>query len=78
VRLSLSGEGIDLAQSLRPEEPSDPEFSGDLLGNRLNYDARLSMRVDRDAPADAGYEFSLSFRSAVGISRIIVWSTPRA
>jgi hypothetical protein len=65
--LTRYGEGVDLAQSLRPEEPNNPEFGEDLLGSRLNYDARLSMSVERDAPADAGYGFSLSFRSAVGI-----------
>ena len=66
--LTRYGEGIDLAQSLEPEEPDDNrEFGEDLLGSRLNYDARLSLGLDRDPPAATGYGFSLSFRSAVGI-----------
>jgi hypothetical protein len=65
--LTRYGEGIDLAQTLRPEEPDNPEFGEDALGSRLNYDARLSLGIDRNPPAAAGYGFSLSFRSAVGI-----------
>jgi hypothetical protein len=65
--LTRYGEGIDLSQSLRPEEPKNPEFGEDLLGSRLNYDARLSLGIDREPPDATGYGFSLSFRSAVGI-----------
>ena len=65
--LTRYGEGIDLSQSLRPEEPDNPEFGEDLLGGRLNYDARLSLGIDREPPAATGYGFSMSFRSAVGI-----------
>jgi hypothetical protein len=65
--LTRYGEGIDLAQTLRPEEAKDPELGEDGLGSRLNYDARLTLGVDREPPSNAGYDFGLSFRSAIGI-----------
>jgi hypothetical protein len=65
--LTTYGEGIDLAQSLRPSEPDDPEFGADDLGSRMNYDARLSLGIDRDPPAATGYGFNLSLRTAVGL-----------
>jgi len=61
------GEGIDLAQTLRPREPDAPELGEDDLGARLNYDARLSLSIDRERGEDtSGYGFSTSVRTAFG------------
>jgi hypothetical protein len=60
------GEGIDLAQTLRPREPDQPEFGEDDLGARLNYDARLSLGIDRERGSDSTYGFSTSVRTAFG------------
>lgn len=64
--LTSYGEGIDLAQTLRPREPDGPELGEDDLGSRMNYDARLSLSIDRDPPASAAYGFNASLRAAVG------------
>jgi hypothetical protein len=60
------GEGIDLAQTLRPREPDQPEFGEDDLGARLNYDARLSLGIDRERGSDSTYGFSTSVGTAFG------------
>jgi hypothetical protein len=64
--LTRYGEGIDLSQTLRPDEPDDPELGEDGLGSRLNYDVRLSAGIDRDPPARETYGFNLSLRTAIG------------
>ncbi len=64
--LTTYGEGIDLAQTLRPREPDNPELGEDDLGSRLNYDARLSLGIDREPPDGATYGFNTSLRTAFG------------
>jgi hypothetical protein len=65
--LTSYGEGIDFAQTLRPREPDTPEFGEDDLGARLNYDARLSLSLDRErGEENAAYGFSTSLRTAFG------------
>lgn len=65
--LTHYGEGIDLAQTLRPEEPRNSDIQeDDGLGSRLNYDLRGTLGIDRDPPAPAGYGLNLSVRSAIG------------
>lgn len=74
--LTRYGEGIDLAQTLRPDEPRGPELGEDPLGSRLNYDVRLSLSVERDPPANESYGFNLSMRSALGVGpHRLVYST---
>ena len=66
--LTTYGKGIDLTQSLRPQElKGPPEFGEDVFGSRVNYDARLSLGIDRDPPANAAYGFNVSLRAAVGL-----------
>ena len=73
--LTSYGEGIDLAQTLRPREPDSPEFGEDELGSRLNYDARLSLGIDREPPSGATYGFNTSLRAAAGfMNHRIVYS----
>ena len=73
--LTSYGEGIDLAQTLRPREPDTPEFGEDELGSRLNYDARLSLGIDREPPSGATYGFNTSLRAAAGfMNHRIVYS----
>ena len=73
--LTSYGEGIDLAQTLRPREPDIPEFGEDELGSRLNYDARLSLGIDREPPSSATYGFNTSLRAAAGfMNHRIVYS----
>jgi hypothetical protein len=64
--LTSYGEGIDLAQTLRPREPDVPELGEDDLGARLNYDARLSLGIDRERRSNSTYGFSTSVRTAFG------------
>jgi hypothetical protein len=65
--LTHYGEGIDLAQTLRPEEPRNPDIlDDDGLGSRLNYDLRGTLGIEREPPDPAGYGLNLSVRSAVG------------
>ena len=40
---------------------------GGVFGSRLNYDARLSLGIDRDPPGRAAYGFNVSLRAAVGL-----------
>jgi hypothetical protein len=66
--LTTYGKGVDLTQSLRPEElKGPPEFGEDVFGSRLNYDARLSLGIERNPPANAAYGFNVSLRAAVGL-----------
>src|ERR687896_341750 len=58
--LTSYGEGIDLAQTLRPREPDTPELGEDDLGARLNYDARLSLAIDRERGENSTYGFNTS------------------
>jgi hypothetical protein len=65
--LTHYGEAIDLAQTLRPEEPRESDIpDDDGLGTRLNYDVRGTLGIDRDPPAAAGYGLSVSLRTAIG------------
>jgi hypothetical protein len=65
--LNRYGEGIDLAQTLRPEEPRDSDITNDDgLGSRLNYDLRGTLNIERDPPDLEGYGLNLSARSAIG------------
>lgn len=65
--LTTYGKGVDASQNLRPQDLGEPEF-GDAL-RWLAYDVRLSLSLDRDPPAAAGYGFSTSVRSAVGLGQ---------
>jgi hypothetical protein len=79
--LNRYGEGIDLAQTLRPEEPRDSDLDQDPLGTRLNYDVRASLAIDRDPPEAAGYGFNLSLRTAIGLTpkgRLVYSASVRA
>jgi hypothetical protein len=65
--LTHYGEAIDLAQTLHPEEPSEPDLrDNDGLGSRLNYDLRGTLDIERDPPEPEGYGLNLSVRSAIG------------
>jgi hypothetical protein len=65
--LTHYGEGIDLAQTLRPEEPRSSDIrDDDGLGSRLNYDLRGTLSIERDPPDPEGYGLNLSARSAIG------------
>jgi hypothetical protein len=64
--LTEYGKGIDLAQTLRPEELKSSENPADY--RRLPYDMKFSLGVDRNPPADSAYSFSSSIRAALAIS----------
>jgi hypothetical protein len=65
--LTHYGEGIDLAQTLRPEEPRNSDIrEDDGLGSRLNYDLRGTLGIEREPPDPEGYGLNLSVRSAIG------------
>jgi hypothetical protein len=67
--LTPYGTGIDLAQSLRPEESPDPERPGDdRFGRMLRYEARASLGIEREPDAPAEYGFSIGIRSAIGLA----------
>jgi len=78
--LTSYGEGIDLAQTLRPREPDSPEVGEDELGSRLNYDAKLSFGIDREPPGGSEYGFSTGLRTAVGFMnhRVVYSGTIRS
>ena len=65
--LTHYGEGIDLAQTLRPEEPRESDIrNDDGLGSRLNYDLRGTLSIEREPPDPSGYGLNLGMRSAIG------------
>jgi hypothetical protein len=65
--LNRYGEGIDLAQTMRPEEPRESDITNDDgLGSRLNYDLRGALDIDRDPPDATEYGLNLGVRSAIG------------
>src|ERR687896_1709105 len=65
--LTHYGEGIDLAQTLRPEEPRNADIrDDDGLGSRLNYDLRGTLGIEREPPDPTGYGLNLGVRSAIG------------
>jgi hypothetical protein len=65
--LTRYGKGIDMAQTLRADEPRDGELP-DTAVSRFLYDTRLQVSVDRDPKSEAEYGFSSSFRTAVGLN----------
>lgn len=79
--LTSYGWGIDLSKPLRPEEPDEVEYGVDELGSRFNYDARLSLGIDRQPPAPTAYGYSVSLRTAVGLMpshRLVYAATVRS
>ena len=65
--LTRYGEGLDLAQTLRPEEPRDSDITNDDgLGSRLNYDLRGNLGIEREPGSPAEYGLNLGVRSAIG------------
>lgn len=64
--LTKYGKGIDAAQTLRPVDLSTEAGADEL--QRLPYDVKFSLGVDRDPPSAAGYSFSSSARAALAVS----------
>jgi hypothetical protein len=63
--LTRYGKGVDLAQTLRAEEPFDAETIEN-AGWQFLYDNRSTMSIDRDPTSETAYGFGSSFRMAVG------------
>jgi hypothetical protein len=64
--LNKYGRGIDAAQSLRPVDLASEAGADEL--QRVPYDVKFSLGVDRDPPSAAGYSFSASPRAALAVS----------
>jgi hypothetical protein len=63
--LTRYGKGIDLAQTMRAEEPYGAEATEN-AGWSFLYDNRSTMSIDRDPKSETEYGFGSSFRMAVG------------
>jgi hypothetical protein len=64
--LNNYGRGIDAAQSLRPVDLSAEAGANEV--QRLPYDVKFSLGVEREPPSAAGYSFSSSARAAFAVS----------
>lgn len=71
------GKGIDLAQTLRPEEPRDAELPrNDRFGRMLLYDVLFSLGIDREPAEATEYGFDVELRTAFGAANHrIVYTT---
>ena len=67
--LNRYGKGIDMSQTLRPEDARDAEISDEDAFEWVNYDGRLSVALDRQPSAQTQYGFDASFRTAIGLAR---------
>jgi hypothetical protein len=65
--LNPYGKGIDLAQTLRADEPRDAELVPEGAVARFLYDTRLTMGIDRDPESETEFGFGTSFRTAVAL-----------
>jgi hypothetical protein len=65
--LNRYGRGIDFAQTIRADDPSDEELPKGATA-RLLYDIRAQLGVDRAPGAAAEYGLNTSMRAAIGLS----------
>jgi hypothetical protein len=66
--LNRYGKGIDLSQTLRPEEARDAELPDEEVFEWVNWDTRLSLALDREPSAQTQYGYDASFRTAFGLA----------